>query len=244
MFPLVLRRASMNVRWVAWTIGIAAISLVMLFPLRLALGWSDLERIGFTARQVGGTIWYGRIGEMHLRSQPLGTLEVTLEPTALLLGKINMAFSRLDSPEGPLTGRIVAGASRGIRGVSGRIAVGEMFAPLPIAALELSDVTAIFVDGKCREAGGQVRPVLAAPVPGLSLDAGLTAPMECEGERARVRLESPSGAEIIEFYFQESGDYRGWISIRSSDPMVNSSLGTFGFRPSAEGMRLTMDGRL
>ncbi|HYI42845.1 MAG TPA: hypothetical protein VD768_04400 [Sphingomicrobium sp.] len=53
--------------WVPWLSGILAIALVGLFPLRVALGSSDLERIGFTARQVAGTIWYGRIGSLNLR---------------------------------------------------------------------------------------------------------------------------------------------------------------------------------
>lgn len=231
----------MRARWIIWSGAIGALALVALFPLRLALAWSDFERIGFTARQVGGTIWYGRIGELHLRTQAIGTLEVTVDPAALLLGTVSMHFNRLDSTEGPLVGQILAGRSRGIRSTSGRIAVGDMFAPLPLAALELNQVTALFRQGKCAEAGGRIRPVLAAPIPGLSDLAGS---VECEGERARARLESASGAESIEFYIQESGDYRAWIRVRSTDPAIVSSLRTFGFRPSADGMRLTMDGRL
>lgn len=234
----------MRTRWIVWTGALAVLALVALFPLRLALDWSDFQRIGFTARQVGGTIWYGRVGELHLRSQAIGTLEVTVDPASLLLGTVSMRFNRLDSPEGPLVGEIVAGGSRGIRSTSGRIAVGGMFAPLPLAALELNEVTALFRNGKCDEAGGRIRPVLAAPVPGLSFGPDLAGSVECEGERARARLESASGADSIEFYIQESGDYRAWISVRSSDPAVKSALRTFGFRPSADGMRLTMDGRL
>ena len=234
----------MTARWIAWTAGIAALALIALFPLRLALAWSDFERIGFSARQVAGSIWYGRIGDLHLRSQPVGTLEVRVDPVAALFGTIKMRFDRLDSPEGPLAGHFLAGRSRGIRSTSGRIAVAEMFAPIPLAALELSDVTILFRDGLCAEASGRIAPVLAAPIPGVQFDPALAGPVECDGERAHVRLESASGAERIEFYVQESGDYRAWMSIRSSDPIVNAALATFGFRSSPEGLRLTMDGRL
>jgi general secretion pathway protein N len=119
-----------------------------------------------------------------------------------------------------------------------------MFAPLPIAALELDKVTIRFRDGQCEQASGNVRPIIAAPVPGLTFDAGLAGRVECDGQRARVRMTTPSGAERLEFYVRESGEYRGWMSVRNSQPDVNGALSTFGFRPSPQGMRLTVDGRL
>lgn len=234
----------MRRRWVIWSVGVGALALIGMFPLRLALGWSDLERIGFTARQVAGTIWNGRVGELHLRSQPLGTVDVSLDPAALLLGNISMRFDRRDNPDGPLQGRLVAGISRGLVDATGRIAVGEMFAPLPVGALQLEKVTVLFRNGRCVRAGGRVRPILAAPVPGVDIGPALTGSVECEGERARVEMESPSGAERIELYVQESGDYRGWMSVRSPRPNVNAALGVFGFKPSPQGMTLSVDGRL
>jgi general secretion pathway protein N len=234
----------MSRRWIVATAVIAIIAVIALFPLRLALGLSDLKSIGFTARQVEGSIWSGRIGELHLRSQPLGTLDVALDPFALLIGNVSMGFERLDNPDGPLEGRLVAGFTRGLIDASGRITVGDMFAPLPIAALELDKVTIRFRDGQCEQASGNVRPIIAAPVPGLTFDAGLAGRVECDGQRARVRMTTPSGAERLEFYVRESGEYRGWMSVRNSQPDVNGALSTFGFRPSPQGMRLTVDGRL
>lgn len=234
----------MSRRWIAVTAGLVALAIVALFPLRLALGLSDLRSIGFTARQVEGTIWSGRIGELHMRSQPLGTVDVALDPFALLIGNISMVFNRLDNPDGALEGRLVAGFTRGLIGTSGRIAVADMFAPLPIAALELDKVTIKFRDGRCDKASGQVRPIISAPVPGVAFDAGLSGTVECDGQRARVRMASPSGAERVEFYVRESGEYRGWMSVRNNQPDVTGALSTFGFRPSPQGMTLTVDGRL
>lgn len=230
-------------RWLAWTLGIFGLALVALFPLRVALGLSDLERIGFTARQVAGTIWYGRIGELHLRSQPLGTFEVQLDPLALLIGHVSMRFHRMDDPQGVLEGRLVAGFGRGVKEASGRIAVGEMFAPLPIEALELNDLTVLFRNGLCVEAAGRVTPIMAAPVPGVQF-AGLTGAMQCDGERARVEMASASGAESVDFYIHSSGRYRGWLSVRTNAPEVSAALSALGFRPSPRGMTLTVNGRL
>jgi len=219
----------MTRRWIAVTAVLGLLALIALFPLRLALGFSDMQSIGFTARQVEGTIWSGGIGELHLRSQPLGAMDVALDPLALLLGSISMGFSRLDNPEGPLEGRLVTGNTRGLIDTSGRIAIADMFAPLPISALELDNVSVTFRDGQCREASGQVRPIIAAPIPGVTFDAGLTGVVECDGQRARVRMATPSGAEQLEFYVQESGQYRGWMSVRNSRPDVAGALSIFGF---------------
>ena len=234
----------MSRRWTVVAIGIALLALIAFFPLRLALGASDLKRMGFTARQVSGTIWHGRIGELQLRSQPLGTVEVALDPLALLLGKVSMHFERVAHPDGPLEGRILAGSTRGLVDTNGRIAVADMFRPLPIAALELEKVTIRFRDGQCEAASGRVRPIIAAPIPGLTFDAGLSGAVECDGERARVTMATPSGGQRLEFYIGESGNYRGWMSIRSSRPDLNGALAIFGFRPSPQGMTLTVDGRL
>jgi len=234
----------MNRRWIALGVCIAILSVIGFFPLRLALGMSDMRSIGFTARQVEGSIWSGRIGELHMRSQSLGTVDVALDPFALLIGNISMRFSRLDNPDGPLEGRLVAGFTRDLIDASGRITVADMFAPLPIAALELDKVTIKFRDGQCDQASGQVRPIIAAPLPGVTFDAGLSGTVECDGERARVRMATPSGAERLEFYVRESGQYRGWMSVRNGQPDITGALSTFGFRPSPQGMTLTVDGRL
>lgn len=233
----------MRRRWLTWTFGILALALIGLFPLRVALAMSELERIGFTARQVAGTIWYGRIGSLHLRSQPLGTFEVQLNPFALLIGNISMQFQRMDDPQGVLEGQLVAGFGRGIKDASGRIATGEMFAPLPLEALELHDVTVLFRGGTCIETAGRVSPIIATPIPGVQF-AGLSGTMQCDGQRARVRMVSGAGTEQVEFYVSSSGRYRGWLSVRTTAPDLSAGLALLGFRPSPEGMTLTVNGTL
>lgn len=239
----ILRWRVLSWRWATWVTGLTLLAFFAVFPLRLALALSDLGSIGFTARQVAGTIWYGRIGELHLRSQSLGTVEVALDPASLLLANISMEFTRLDSPEGPLHGHLVAGSRRGIAGTSGRIGIGDMLAPVPVGAFDLDDVTVLFGNGECQKASGRVTPVMSAPIPGVNL-AGLSGNLECDGERARVRMDSGSGAERVEFYINASGNYRAWASVSSPDPLVNAGLGAAGFKPSGQGMTLTVTGRL
>jgi general secretion pathway protein N len=241
---LVMMRESLaRWRWLAWSGGIALLALIGMLPLRAALSMSNLDRIGFTARQVAGTVWYGRIGEFQLRSQPLGTLEVRLDPAALLVGNIGMRFNRMDSPDGVLRGKLVSGLRRGIVETSGRIAVSDMLAPLPIEAFELNEVTLLFRNGTCVEASGRMTPIVNAPVSGAPF-SGLTGSPTCDGERARVVFQGPGGNERIEFYVSSSGSYRAWMSVRNAAPEINAALATAGFRPAPAGMTLSVDGQL
>lgn len=234
----------MTKRWMIWVGAILLIALIALFPLRVALGISDLERMGFTARQVAGTIWYGRIGELHLRSQPLGTFEGKLDPTALLLGNVSMRINRMDSPDGVLTGQLIAGFRRGLKDADGRVTVGAMFAPLPVEALELKGATLLFRNGRCAEAGGSVTPLIALPAPGLNLGLDFTGTLECNGDRVRVRSRSASGKEMFEFQADADGGYRAQISVSGATPQAAAALSLLGFRQSARGLTLSTQGRL
>jgi len=93
----------MSRRWLIWSLGLMLIALVALFPLRIALGLSPVERMGFTARAVAGPVWSGGIGDLRLRDQALGSFAVGLDPFASL-GGATLDFARLDGPEGPLSG--------------------------------------------------------------------------------------------------------------------------------------------
>jgi hypothetical protein len=72
---------------------------------------------------------------------------------------------------------------------------------------------------------------------------GLTGKISCDGERARVRMAS-GDAQSIEFFVHSSGSYRGWITVRDLAPPLARALGLLGFKPSSEGMTLSVDGQL
>ncbi|MEA1072880.1 type II secretion system protein N [Sphingomonas sp. LY160] len=231
-------------RWYLWLAVVGLLALLALMPLRLALGLTDVEKMGFTARQVAGTIWGGRLGDLHLGDRPLGSFDVALDPLPLLTGSASMKFRRLDGLEGPLDGRLLAGSRRGIVGATGRVAVGEMFAPIPLTALDLTDVTLLFRDDTCVEASGSVVPVITIPVAGINLASGLRGTLTCDGRRARVTMVGGSGAERVEFYLTADGGYRGWMSVRGAAPDAQVALQLFGFRPTANGLTLSVDGQL
>lgn len=231
----------MSRRWLFWFAGMLALGLLVLLPLRVALG--RFEAMGFTARQVAGTIWYGRIGELSLRHHRLGTFEVAVAPLALLTGAVKLNFRRLDDPQGVLDGALVAGSNRGLRDTTGRIGLAGLLGALPVEAIELEDATLLFKGQRCARAGGKARVLIAAPLPGVDGIAFSGGP-RCEGERLRFVLSTPTGAGRLDFYIRSSGEYRGWLQVRGADSVNASALAAAGFADSPEGMMLSVDGRL
>lgn len=232
-------------RWFLWVAAVAAVVLVAFFPLRLALDAADLPKLGLNARQVSGTIWDGRISDLTLDRQALGSFDVMLKPGPLLLGSGAMRFERVQDLQGPLTGTLLSGRSaHGVEGLSGRLATGNLFAPMPVEALEFSRVTVVFRNRMCVEARGQVTAVVGTRIGGLDLTQGLSGPVTCEGERVRARLASGGGREQVEFFLADDGRYRAFMTVRGVAPEVGMALSLLGFRGGPGGLTMTMSGKL
>jgi general secretion pathway protein N len=235
----------MTWRWVVWTTGIALIALLLLLPLRIALSAADLQQLGLSARQVGGTIWQGRIGELMLGRQLLGTFDVRLDPGALLLGRVAMPFERLDQIQGPLTGVLRAGGSiTGVERLSGSVPAANLLGGAPIDSLTFTNTTIIFEGSRCAQASGHLAANLAVRFGPLAIDRGFAGTLACEGDRVRARLASPAGTEQVEFFVNSSGQVRGSITIRSPLPGLDTLLSTYGFRAGPGGLTLPFETRL
>lgn len=215
------------------------IGLIAFFPLRVAL--SGMESQGLTARQVAGSIWYGRIGELMLKRLRLGTFEARIAPLSLLTGKAALEFTRLDDPDGPLAGTLRVGGTRGIDHGTGRLAARGLLGDVPLTDLQLDDVTLLYRDGRCDRASGRVTAVVAAPIPGLG--GGFTGSPVCEGTRTRFVLKGPAGA-VLEFYVNPDGRFRAWLRVNADSADVQDALATAGFRPSGNGLVLSSEGSL
>lgn len=231
----------MSRRLIFWFAGILALGLLALIPLRMALG--RFVEQGFTARQVAGTIWNGRIGELNFKSRRLGTFEVALEPLALLTGAVKLGFHRLDDPQGIFDGALVSGADRGFHETTGRIAIGGLSGTLPLDSIELDDVSVLFKGQICSKAAGQVTVLMATPLPGVD-GAVLRGSPRCENKRVRFVLSTPSNAGRLEFYVRSSGDYRAWFRVRGAQPDQAANLMAAGFSQSQEGLMMSIDGKL
>ena len=228
-----------NWRWMAWTGGIFLIALIALLPLRAVAG--GLAERGFSARHIAGTIWYGRIDELMFKGRRVGTLDVQVEPLALLLGATRLRFSRIGDPDGELRGTLLLAGRQGVRGLSGRLAAAGMLGDLPLATFDFEELTLLFRGGRCVEAKGQIAVQSPLVVPGQPAPR-LSGRLRCEGERVRARLSDPAGALSLEFYVGGNGRYRGWLTARGMAGDTIGQLEQAGFRPSATGMVLSTAG--
>lgn len=232
----------MSRRWIIWSVGLLALALVVLFPLRVALGLVGVERMGLAARAVAGPVWSGAIGDLRLRDQALGNFAVGLDPIASL-GGATLDFARLDDPEGPLRGALrVGGGRRGIVETSGRIATATLFGRLPVDAVELADATVLFEGGRCVEASGKLTAIVGTRIAGLDLSRGMTGKLSCAGDDVRIAMASRSRMERIDLTISADGRYSARMRIATGTPELGIALALFGFRQSGNSMGMTVDG--
>ena len=69
-----------------------AAAVLAFLPMRLALGWAALDSQGFSAREVTGSVWSGRLVEARFGDVALGDLDASVSPLALLIGRARIAL--------------------------------------------------------------------------------------------------------------------------------------------------------
>ena len=218
------------------------LALLCLVPLRLMLGLFGLGEQGLTARRVEGSLWRGRLVEARFGEVALGDTGARLAFWPLLLGRARV---ELDG-EGP---RPLAGAltiSRhgfGIDDMTASLATGQLFAPLPVTALDLDDATVHFRDGQCDRAEGRVRATLAGEAAGVPLPPTLSGPVRCEAGALLLPLVSAAGSETANLRVFGDGRYRAEFALRGSDPAIAVRLERAGFIGGPLGYRLAVEGR-
>ena len=113
---------------------------------------------------------------------------------------------------------------------------------MPIATLDLDDVTVHFEGEQCEAAEGQVRAGLSGEVAGLALPAGLSGAVRCQGGAAMLPLTGQSGMEQVNISVEASGRWRAEVVVRPTDPATIQRLTAAGFTPGAGGYVRRIDG--
>jgi general secretion pathway protein N len=222
--------------------AIFLVALIAFLPMRLMLGWIRLDDIGLTARQVRGSVWFGEIAEAQAGGFALGDLVAHLSPVQLLLGRARIDVA--EEGERPLQGAVtVSRHGVGVDDLSASIAGGGAL-PLPIATLDLDDVTARFADGACRHAEGRVRAGLGGQIGGVPLPQTLAGAARCEGNALLLPLASTAGTETLDIRLARDGSYTADLAMRTGDPQLGTKLQLAGFRLSPDGYLLSLQGRL
>ena len=218
---------------------------ILFLPMRVALGLAGLERLGVAARDVRGTVWSGRIDQLMLGDIPMGSVRAGLSPVSLLMARARFDIARKAGLADDISGALTVGFGRiGVDDVTGAVPLGRAFAPLPIASLDMEDVTAWFANDHCGHGEGRVRARMAGQFPGLNLTQGLSGTVACDGDALLLPLVSQSGMEKIALRLWRSGRYSAEMRVETADPTLAAALGRSGFATVGNAQVLKVEGTL
>lgn len=215
-----------------------AFALVALIPLRVAVAGMGGP---LAAREATGSIWLGMLKEARFGPVPLGDVEARLNLLPLFLGRARLSLAREEEGGGRFSGALsVSRHGFGVEDLTGQLRPGRLFAPVPVAALDLEDFSAHFAGGLCESAEGRVRAGLSGEIGGIALPSSLAGDARCAEGALLLPLASPAGQ--LNLRIRGDGRYRIDLSVRPSDPALAARLAAAGFRPSAEGYSRRIEG--
>lgn len=236
-------RFRLPLRRTVFFLSALVLALIILLPLRVAAGWFDTGGKGLAAREVEGSLWMGRLREAQFGPVLLGDVDARLNVLPLFLGRARLSLHRDASAGGALDGAILVTRHRfGIEDMTGQFRTGNLFGAIPIAALDLTDVSVNFEDERCESAEGQVRATLSGDVTGLGLPTSLGGGVRCQNGAAMLPLAGQSGAEQLNISIEGNGRWHAEVVLRPTDPVMIQRLTAAGFVPGAGGFVRRIDG--
>ncbi len=220
------------------------VALIIFLPMRLMLSLVGLGEYGLSARTVLGSVWYARLNEVHVGDLNLGDLNARLSPWQLLIGRARIDLIGAPHDDKPgLHGAISTSRHRfGIEDMTAAVPSGSVFAPLPVAGLELENVSIAFENGACVIAEGRVKALLSGGIAGIPLSQGMTGDAKCDAGALLLPLVSLAGTETVTVRIKGDGQYRATLAIQPSDPILGQRLAQAGFQANAAGYALSVEG--
>ncbi len=215
-------------------------ALIVFLPVSLALSALGLDQRGLAARAASGSIWSGRLLEGRIGRVALGDTRIGLQPLPLLVGRARVDLSGA-AGKGALS---VTRNTFGVDDATGHLLTARLFAPVPLDAIDLDDVSVQFASGRCENAAGRVRATFTGDVAGLSLAQGLSGTARCDAGMLLLPLVSQSAMERLNLRIAGDGSYRAEFVVRSDDPALAAKLGAAGFTAAQGGYLLRLAGTL
>ena len=225
-----------------WTVLAIVATLIILFPLRLAIAFAAPE--GVSARAAAGLLWSGRVDQLHIGALNLGTIDTGVAPLPLFVGRIALPFTRAKGwHDAPIEGRISTGiGGQRIEGLTGTLNLTT--GKLPISDIQLVNFAMRISDDGCQEASGRVQVTPAITIPGIDLRNGLAGEAKCENGILVLPLTGQSGMETLTIRIRRNGQYEARLAVRADTPEMSQALAAAGFAPGEGGFGMTLTGRL
>lgn len=236
-------RVRLPLRRTVFFLAALAVALVVLLPLRAAIGWFDLGGRGLAAREAEGSLWFGKLRETQFGPVALGDVDARLNLLPLFIGRARLSLSRDEAAGGRFSGAItVSRHSFGLDDLEGQLRTGALFAPLPVTTLDLAQVTAHFDNGLCESAEGEVRAGLSGDISGIVLPSAMRGSVRCAEGALLLPLTGQSGLEQINIRISAGGRWQAEFIVRPTDPAAIERLTAAGFAAGPGGYVRRIDG--
>ncbi len=219
--------------WLTFAAMLAA-ACVALLPIRLFLP-DGL----FTARDVSGTIWSGRVSDARIGPLLLGDLDLGMRWPGWL------GFREAGMRSGALAGRLrPSNSGVAAQDVEGSLELNGEARAFGGERLDLSAVSLDWGDAGCHKASGRIRLQLLPQFAGVTLGQLLSGTPKCRDGRFELKLASQAGLESIEMELRAGGAFRTVMTIKPADPAAVPKLIAAGFVESPTGYKLEQSGRI
>jgi general secretion pathway protein N len=220
------------------------IALIVFLPMRLVLGIAGAGEQGLRARSVTGTIWGATLSEARFGDLAVGDLSARLSPLALFVGQASLSLEgpgSIGAP--PLSGdAFVSRHGFGVGKMTGRVATGRVFQPLPVTGIDLEDLTVRVEDDRCKAAEGRVRALLSGEVAGIGVPPSVAGVARCDAGALLLPLSGPAGTEVVNLRITGNGRYAAELAVRPADPVAAQRLEAAGFVNGPNGYALSVEG--
>lgn len=229
---------------IAIFVVLALVMTAVLTPMRLLVsGLVGSNLAG--ASVVSGTVWSGRLKDVTVIGAPLGSWTAGLDPLALLGGGVRMGLRQDKAGSDQRAKLLLAGRDKGVDDLSLRTLVDLTGVNLPITGdIAFKDSAAVFREGRCAKAGGEIRIRLTGegPMRGTVLSG---VPV-CRGEAWTANLTGMTTGATLNLVsrIEGSGAFQLEMAIATTDEPTIQGLLASGFSRDAAGARRTIDGRL
>jgi hypothetical protein len=230
------------VAWAGFSLAWLA-CLVALAPMRWLGEFDAWRNAGLSASGASGTIWNGRLLGLKAGTHGIGDVDAGVSALAALGGTAAISFAARDG-----RGELLLGRERGLRDASGDwpLALRTRHGPLRLS-LSLDGVSAVFRDGRCVEAAGDLAAQITVAAAGSQAPRlALSGSPTCREGVVEARLLPAPGSPAVDLLVQAKSDghYRlTWVA-RAPDPALQAALALAGFTAAPEGLSRIDEGRL
>ncbi len=214
------------------------------FPMRLAIGLAGVDKAGFAAQQVSGSIWNGRLENAQFRGIDLGNLDAGLEPSTLL-GKPSITVRRANADGEEFTARLSGSAGKlVVEDAMGDIPLAAMSGRIPVSTAHIDDGNITLDNGRCVSASGNIRVKPSGLFARFVAQQGLLGTISCQGDNLSMQVASAEDGTQLLISIDPQRRYVMTLVLAGQAPELAIALQRLGFAKTGDKLSISHSGVL